>query len=322
MGFWTGRRVLVTGGQGFLGSHVVDMLKSCGAAHVAAPRSGQYDLVDGRAARRLLRHTKPDLVIHLAARVGGIGANRRNPGTFFHDNLMMGVQLVEQARLHGVEKFVALGTVCSYPKLTPVPFREEDLWQGYPEETNAPYGLAKKMLLVQLQAYRAQYGFNGIFLVPVNLYGPGDNVDLENSHVIPALIRKCIEAKERGDGSIVAWGTGAASREFLYVEDCAEAIVLAAERYAKADPVNIGSGMEITIRELVSTVVSLVGFEGTIEWDHSKPDGQPRRCLDVSRAREEFGFSATTPFASGLARTVAWYQDVRRRGRHAEIGAG
>jgi GDP-L-fucose synthase len=302
-----GRRVLVTGGAGFLGRAVVARLRDAGATEVFVPRSADYDLRSAEAIERALRDGQPEIVIHLAAVVGGIGANRENPGRFFHDNAVMGVQLMEHARLAGVAKFVQIGTVCSYPKFTPVPFREDAIWDGYPEETNAPYGLAKKMLLAQGQAYRAQYGFDVIHLIPVNLYGPGDNFDPASSHVIPALIRKCVEAKASGADHIEVWGTGSASREFLYVDDAAEGIVLATERYDDADPVNLGTGREVTIRELVELIVRLAGFEGEVRWDASKPDGQPRRALDTSRARERFGFVARTPFEEGLQRTIDWY---------------
>jgi GDP-L-fucose synthase len=305
--FWTGRRVVVTGGAGFLGSRVADRLRAAGA-EVFIPRSKDYNLVDGEAVKRLFRDARPDLVIHAAAVVGGIGANRANPGRFFYENLMMGAQTLEQSRLSGVKKFVAIGTICAYPKFTPVPFKEEDLWTGYPEETNAPYGLAKKMLLVQSQAYRQQYGFNSIFLLPVNLYGPGDNFDPASSHVIPALIRKVVEAKREGKDEIEVWGTGRATREFLYVEDCAEAIVLAAERYDGAEPVNLGAGFEISIKDLAELIVKLAGFQGRLRWDATKPDGQPRRCLDVSRASREFGFRARTSFEDGLKRTLQWFE--------------
>ncbi len=311
---WSEKRVVVTGGAGFLGSYVVEKLRDKGCEHVFVPRSQHYDLRNRAAVIRMYEDSQPDIVIHLAAVVGGIGANRERPGEFFYDNLMMGAQLMEQARLFGVEKLVALGTVCAYPKFTPVPFREEDLWNGYPEETNAPYGLAKKMLLVQAQAYRQQYGFNAIFLLPVNLYGPRDNFDLKTSHVIPALIRKCVEAREGGQDHIVAWGTGAPTREFLYVEDAAEGILLATERYNKSEPVNIGSGIEISIKELVELIARLTGFEGQIVWDKSKPDGQPRRCLDTSRAEREFGFRAKVDLVQGLRRTVDWYLAQRRQG--------
>ncbi len=312
MSFWVGRRVMVTGGAGFLGRAVVRRLQAGGATDVFVPRSRDYDLRTRDGIAAALSEGRPDLVIHLAAVVGGIGANRENPGRFFYENAIMGIELMEQARLAGVDKFVQIGTVCSYPKFTPVPFREEDLWNGYPEETNAPYGLAKKMLLVQGQAYRAQYGFNVIHLIPVNLYGPGDNFDPASSHVIPALIKKCVDARESGDPFIEVWGTGSASREFLYVEDAAAGIVLAAERYNHADPVNLGVGQEITVRNLVPLIVRLTGFAGEVRWDPSKPDGQPRRALDTSRAREQFGFVAETAFEDGLRRTIDWYTSVRR----------
>lgn len=311
MSYWSGKSVVVTGGAGFLGSHVVERLASAGCARIFVPRRNEYDLTKESAIRRLLRNAQPDVIIHLAAVVGGIGANRLNPGKFFYDNLIMGVQLMEQARLHGIGKFVAVGTICAYPKLTPVPFTEDHLWDGYPEETNAPYGLAKKMMLVQSQAYRQQYGFNSIFLLPVNLYGPRDNFDFETSHVIPALIRKCVEAKERGLDHIVCWGDGSPTREFLYVEDAAQAIALATERYDKSDPVNIGSGMEISIRDLAILIAELTGFDGEIRWDITKPNGQPRRCLDTSRAWKEFGFRAGTDFRTGLIRTIEWYLSSR-----------
>jgi GDP-L-fucose synthase len=317
--FWSGRRVLVTGGAGFLGTPVVVQLQARGAQDVFVPRSRDYDLTELEAIRQLLADSKPDVVIHLAALAGGIGANRARPGEFFYKNLMMGAQLMHESYATGVEKFVGIGTVCAYPKFVPVPFREEDLWQGYPEETNAPYGLAKKMLLVQGQAYRDQYGFNAIHLLPVNLYGPGDNFDLESSHVIPALIRKSLEAKARGDEAIVAWGTGAPTREFLYVDDAAEGIVLAAERYDGAEPVNLGSSFEISIRRLLETIVELTGFKGDIVWDTSKPDGQPRRKLDVSRARDYFGFEARTPFEVGLRKTIDWYVERQLRTKSEPI---
>jgi GDP-L-fucose synthase len=304
------RRIVVTGGGGFLGSRVVARLKARGANRIDVPRSKTQDLMDRENCRKVVENA--DFVIHMAARVGGIGFNRENPATLFFDNLMMGAQLMEEARRAGVQKFVAIGTVCAYPKFTPVPFREDDLWNGYPEETNAPYGLAKKMLLVQAQAYRQQYGFNGIFLLPVNLYGPGDNFDPRSSHVIPALIRKIWSAKQAGDASVEVWGDGSASREFLYVEDAAEAIVLAAERYDGPDPVNIGSGMEITIKDLVSVLARLIGYQGAIRWDTSKPNGQPRRSLDVSRAEKAFGFRASTDFHTGLRQTVEWWDEVAR----------
>ena len=313
--FWRGRRVVVTGGDGFLGRFVVGALHRHGCADPFVVRSRQYDLRSGAAIDRLLADARPEVIIHLAATVGGIGANRANPGRFFYDNLMMGVQLIEQARQAGVEKFVALGTVCAYPKFAPVPFHEDDLWNGYPEETNAPYGLAKKMLLVQSQAYREQYGFNSIFLLPVNLYGPGDNFDPETSHVIPALIRKCLEAAETGAAAVTVWGTGEATREFLYVEDAAEAIVLAAERYDEPEPMNLGAGFEISIRELVELIMRVTGFRGQLVWDTSKPDGQPRRMLDTSRAAKRLGFVAKTPFEEGLRRTIDWYRNSRASGR-------
>lgn len=307
MGHWTGRRVLVTGGAGFLGSRVVGRLRAAGA-DVFVPRKADYDLVHGENVRRLYRDARPAIVIHCAAVVGGIGANRAHPGSFFRDNLMMGVQVMDEAYRAGVEKFVAVGTICAYPKFSRVPFREDDLWEGYPEETNAPYGLAKKMLLVQAQAYRQEYGLRAIYLLPVNLYGPGDNFDPDSSHVIPALVKKCVEAEKRGDPEIEVWGTGRATREFLYVDDCAEALVLAAERYDKPDPVNLGSGMEISIRELVEKIAELCGFRGKLRWDPTKPDGQPRRCLDITRAKREFGFEARTSFDEGLRRTIEWYR--------------
>jgi len=305
--FWEERKVVVTGGAGFLGSCVVERLKAQGCQQIFIPRSNEHDLRHESAIVALLEKSRPDMIIHLAAVVGGIGANRDNPGRFFFDNLIMGALLMEQARLYEVQKFVAIGTICSYPKFTPVPFREDDLWNGYPEETNAPYGLAKKMLLVQSQAYREQYGFNSIFLLPVNLYGLRDNFDPASSHVIPALIKKCVDAKTRGENHISVWGTGRATREFLYVEDAAEGILLAAEHYSKSDPVNLGAGFEISIRDLVQVIASIVGFEGEIRWDPSKPDGQPRRLLDCTRAEREFGFRAKTPFEVGLRRTIEWY---------------
>ena len=306
MSFWTGKRVLVTGGAGFLGSYLVSRLKKAGAEPFV-PRSRDYDLTDRGATRRAFEASKCEIVIHAAAVVGGIGANMKNPGKFFHDNLVMGVNTMEEARLAGVAKYVGIGTICAYPKHTAIPFKEEDLWNGYPEETNAPYGLAKKMLLVQAQAYRQQYGMNSIFLLPVNLYGPGDNFSPESSHVIPALIRKCLESK----GELEVWGTGKASREFLYVDDCAEAILLAAEKYDKPEPVNLGAGFEITIKDLVDLIIRLTGFKGRVSWNTSKPDGQPRRCLDVSRAKREFGFSAHTSFEEGLLRTIESYRASR-----------
>lgn len=305
--FWAGRRVMVTGGGGFLGQVVVRRLRAGGADEIFVPRSKDYDLRTFAGIDRALGDGRPQMVIHLAAVVGGIGANRDNPGRFFYENAIIGIQIMEQARLTGVEKFVTIGTVCAYPKFTQVPFKEDDLWNGYPEETNAPYGLAKRMLLVQGQAYRQQYGFNAIHLLPVNLYGPGDNFDPDSSHVIPALIKKCVDAIEAGADHIDVWGTGSASREFLYVDDAAEAIVLAAEKYDGPEPVNLGVGREITIRELVELIANLTGFTGEIRWDSTKPDGQPRRALDTSRARERFGFVAGTTFADGLRRTVEWY---------------
>ena len=313
MSFWSSKRVAVTGGGGFLGSFVVETLTRRGCESIFVPRSKEYNLVRNEGVERFYRDSKPDIVIHLAAKVGGIGANRDNPGLFFYQNLMMGVQLIEQGRLFDIEKFVALGTVCSYPKFTPVPFKEKDLWEGYPEETNAPYGLAKKMLLVQSQAYREQYGFNSIFLIPVNLYGPRDNFDPQTSHVIPALIRKCLEAEKAGSNEVVCWGDGTPTREFLYVEDCAEAIVLATERYDGAEPVNIGAGFEISIKELVELTAELTGFQGRIVWDTTKPNGQPRRYLDTSRAWELFEFRAKTDFREGLRLTVEWYRRHRHR---------
>ncbi len=303
------KRIVVTGGAGFLGSNVVQKLEERGCKEITVPRSKDYNLVEMKAVERLYRDTKPDIVIHLAARVGGIGANMNNPGSFFYENLMMGVQLIEQARLSGIEKFVAIGTICAYPKFTPVPFKEEDLWKGYPEETNAPYGLAKKMLLVQSQAYRKQYGFNAIYLLPVNLYGPGDNFSPESSHVIPALIKKVFDAKDKGEKRIVAWGSGKPTREFIYVEDAAEAIVLATEKYNKPEPVNLGAGFEISIKNLAEMICELAVFDGKIEWDTSKPDGQPRRRLDTSRAKMEFGFEAKMDFREGLKRTIEWYRE-------------
>jgi GDP-L-fucose synthase len=314
-GFWTDKRVVVTGGAGFLGSFVIEALLRRGGPRPFVVRSRDYDLRKEADIVRLLGDARPELIIHLAAVVGGIGANREQPGRFFYDNLMMGAQLMEQARLAGVGKFVAVGTVCSYPKFVPIPCREDDLWNGYPEETNAPYGLAKKMLLVQSQAYRQQYGFNSIFLLPVNLYGPGDNFDPRSSHVIPALIKKCVDAVEAGAPEIEVWGTGTATREFLYVEDAAEAIALAAERYDGAEPVNIGGGHEISIKDLVALIAELTGFSGHVSWDTSKPDGQPRRMMDSSRAATYFGFVAKTPFEEGLRRTIEWYRQRLKDGR-------
>jgi GDP-L-fucose synthase len=308
MSFWSHKRILVTGGAGFLGRHVVTRLKEKQPAAVFAPAKAAYDLVQEANIVRLYEETRPNIVIHLAAVVGGIGANRANPGKFFYDNLIMGVQLMEFARRYAVEKFVAVGTICAYPKFTPIPFREEDLWSGYPEETNAPYGLAKKMLLVQADAYRTQYGFNAIYLLPVNLYGPGDNVDPRTSHVIPAMIRKCVEAVRNHSRQIEMWGTGKPTREFLYVEDAAEAIVLATERYNDRQPVNLGSGVEISIKDLAAMICKLTGFDGEIVWDASQPDGQPRRALNVERAEHLFGFRAQTTFEEGLRRTIDWYR--------------
>jgi GDP-L-fucose synthase len=302
------KKVVVTGGAGFLGRFVVEGLKQYPGVQVTVPRSSEYDLVKEANVKRLLTDADPDLVIHLAAVVGGIGHNQKNPGRFFYDNLMMGVQLIEQSRLHGVKKFVAIGTVCAYPKFTPTPFTEDDIWNGYPEETNAPYGLAKKMMLVQSQSYREQYGFNSIFLLPANLYGPGDNFDLETSHVIPALIRKCVEARDNKAEFIEAWGSGQVSREFLYVEDCAEGILRATALYDGPEPVNLGSGNEVVIKDLVETIARLTGFNGEIRWRSDRPDGQPRRQLDTSRAFEKFGFRARTNLEDGLKRTIDWYE--------------
>lgn len=308
LNLWTRKRVLVTGGAGFLGSQVVTKLRMLGCRDIFVPRSAEFNLCEKSHVVGLFERVRPQIVIHLAAVVGGIGANRKHPGRFFYENAMMGLLLAEQAQRSGVEKFVCVGTVCSYPKFTPVPFREDDIWNGYPEETNAPYGLAKKMLLVQLQSYRQEFGFRGIYLIPVNLYGPGDNFDLETSHVIPALIRKCITAKAERHTKVSVWGTGTASREFLYVDDAARGIVMAAENYDKTDPVNLGSGHEITIKSLVSEIREMTEFAGEIEWDASKPDGQPRRCLDTARAEREFGFRAQVSLREGLRRTIAWYE--------------
>lgn len=307
MGFWANRRVVVTGGHGFLGSFVVEKLREAGAREVVVPRSRTHDLRLQTEALRLYTDARPDVVIHLAAVVGGIGANRDNPGRFFYDNAIMGLNLIEAARVSGLEKFVCAGTICSYPKFTPVPFREEDFWNGYPEETNAPYGIAKKMLLVQLQAYREQYQLNGIYLTPVNLYGPRDNFDLQSSHVIPALIRKCVEAQQSGASEIEAWGTGEATREFLYVEDAAEGIVAAAEKYSKPELVNLGSGQEISIRDLLERIRAIAGASANVRWNSAKPDGQPRRSLDTSRAAAEFGWRSRTALQDGLQKTVEWY---------------
>lgn len=310
---FTQKRIVVTGGRGFLGRHLLFRLAELGCRHLAVADLPEYHLARRPDILRMYRDTQPDIVIHLAARVGGIGFNQAAPATLFYENLMMGTQLLHEGWRQGVEKFVAIGTICAYPKFAPVPFREEDLWNGYPEETNAPYGLAKKMMLVQAQAYRQQYGFNAVFLLPVNLYGPGDNFDPRSSHVIPALIKKCVEARLREEEEIVVWGTGEATREFLYVEDAAEAIVLAAEKYDKGDPVNIGAGFEISIRDLVELVSELTGFSGRIAWDTSRPDGQPRRMLDTRRAFDEFGFRAKTDFREGLRKTIDWYVKQRNR---------
>ena len=311
MTFFEGKRLLVTGGAGFLGSFVVEQLRQRGCREIAVPRSRDYDLVDGEAIRQMFRDTKPELVIHLAARVGGIGANQKNPGKFFYDNLMMGVQVIHEAWKAGVRKVVAAGTICAYPKFTPVPFREEDLWNGYPEETNAPYGLAKKMLLVQSAAYRQQYGFDSVVVFPVNLYGPRDNFDLETSHVIPAIVRKIDQAMKSGQQEVTLWGDGTPSREFLYVEDAAEGILAACERYESSDPVNLGSGREIRVRDLAELIASLMGFKGRFVFDTSKPNGQPRRALDTRRARERFGWTARTSFEDGLGRTIHWWRSQK-----------
>lgn len=315
--FWRNKLVTVTGGSGFLGSHVVGLLRRRGATKISIPRSQDYDLRDINQIRRLLADKKPEVVIHLAARVGGIGANRTHPGEFFYENLMMGTQLLHESWRSGVKKFVAVGTVCAYPKFTPVPFLEENLWDGYPEETNASYGLAKKMLLVQGQAYRNQYGFNSIFLLPVNLYGPGDNFSLESSHVIPALIRKCVEATDRGEEKITIWGTGKPTREFLYVADAAEGIVLATERYDQGNPVNLGTGREIAIKELAGLIARLTGFDGNVVWDTTKPDGQPRRSVDTTKAEKLFGFKAKTLFEEGLKNAIDYYLKIRTNDLHS-----
>jgi nucleoside-diphosphate-sugar epimerase len=308
-GFWKDKRVTVTGGRGFLGRPLVRLLEGAGAK-VATFSSREYNLTKQADITRMYEDQQPEIVIHLAARVGGIGANRDNPGLFFYENAIMGIELMEQGRRYDVSKFVQVGTVCAYPKFAQIPFSEDDLWNGYPEETNAPYGLAKKMLLVQAQAYREQYGFNGIYLLPVNLYGPGDNIDLHNSHVIPALIRKALEAREKKADSVEVWGTGKPTREFLYVEDAARAIMLATETYNKPEPVNVGSSEEISIKDLVELIVELTDFKGKVVWDHTKPDGQPRRKLNVERASKEFGFRSSTPFRAGLSETIRWYQEV------------
>ena len=306
------KRVVVTGGAGFLGSYVTRKLRERGVENISIPRSRDYDLVQIEQVRRLYDDTNPDLVIHMAAVVGGIGANRANPGRYFYDNLMMGVQLLDEAWRRNIPKFVGLGTICAYPKFTPVPFREVDIWNGYPEETNAPYGLAKKMMLVQSQSYREQYGYNSIFLLPVNLYGPRDNFDLQSSHVIPALIRKCLEAIDQKAERIVCWGSGRVTREFLHGEDCAEGILLASEQYNSSEPVNLGSGLEISIRDLAEKIAALTGFTGELVWDTSQPDGQPRRCLDVTRAAKEFGFRSRIGFDEGLRQTIDWYRETRQ----------
>ncbi len=308
MGFWETKRATVTGGKGFLGSYILEKLQQCGCKHIAIADLPEYNLTNLQDIQRMYLEQKPDLVIHLAAVVGGIGANMKNPGKFFYENAIMGIQLLHEAYLNKIEKFVAIGTICAYPKFALVPFKEEDLWNGYPEETNAPYGLAKKMMLVQSQAYREQYDFNSIFLLPVNLYGPGDNFDPSSSHVIPALIKKCVDAIKQQKNEIVVWGTGKPSREFIFAEDAAEGIILATEKYNKSNPVNIGAGFEITIKDLVNLIVQLTGFKGEIVWDTSNPDGQPRRMLDTSKAEKEFGFKAETSFEEGLKKTITWYE--------------
>lgn len=311
MSFWHTQRVIVTGGAGFLGSFVVESLRQRGCENIFVPRIEEYDLRDRNTIIRLFKDTTPTLVMHLAAVVGGIGANREHPGRFFYENAIMGIELIEQARLFHLQKLVVVGTICAYPKFTPVPFKEEDLWNGYPEETNAPYGIAKKALLVQCQAYRQEYGLNAIYLLPVNLYGPRDNFDPQSSHVIPALIKKCVDAREQGNAFIECWGTGSPTREFLYVADAVQGLLLAAEHYSKPDPVNLGSGREISIKDLVTLIARLTKFTGQIRWDTTKPDGQPRRCLDTRKAEREFGFRATTAFEDGLRETIQWYERHR-----------
>jgi len=312
MNFWQEQRVIVTGGAGFLGSFVVAGLKTRGCTNIFVPRSRDCNLLDRAAIARLFEDTQPTMVLHLAAVVGGIGANREHPGKFFYENAIMGIELIEQARQFHLPKLLVAGTICAYPKFTPVPFQEEELWNGYPEETNAPYGVAKKAILVQCQAYRQEYGLNAVYLLPVNLYGPRDNFDPHTSHVIPALIKKCVDARDGGDTFIECWGTGNPTREFLYVEDAAEGILLAAEHYNKPDPVNLGSGREISVHDLVNLIAKLTGFAGEIRWDPTKPDGQPRRCLGVEKAEREFGFHARTPFEEGLRKTIHWYEENRR----------
>ena len=317
--FWSDKRVVVTGGTGFLGSFVVEQLRTKGCRQIIVPRSRDYDLVEMEAVRRLYADTTPDILIHLAARVGGIGANQANPGRFFYENLMMGSQLIEIGRQRGLGKLVAIGTICAYPKFAPIPFQEDDIWAGYPEETNAPYGLAKKMMLVQSQAYRQQYGFNSIVLFPVNLYGPHDNFDLQTSHVIPALIRKCVEARDTGASEIVLWGDGTPTREFLYVEDAAEGILLAAEQYEDSRPLNLGTGEEISINGLATMIATEVGYTGRIAWDKTKPNGQPRRCLDVSRIKQTIGFQAKHTLRDGLKKTIAWFHAHREKLREVHF---